>query len=382
MMESNGQFSERTGKRVALAHDFLVSYGGAERVLQELVKMYPGAPVYTLLADPEITEKHFPGVEIRTSFLQKWPRFLRRHYPWLLPLYPVAVETLDLREFALVVSSTGAWMKGLVTRLDTKHIAYVHSPLRYVWDTHAEYVRERGFFGVRILLRFLAAYLRLWDREAADRPDALIVNSEFTRRRIRKYYRREASVVYPPAALLAERFPECPPDPCREKPFLIVSRLTSGKKLDVAIEAFRKLGFPLRIVGAGNGERTLRKRAGDTVIFSGALSDSKLAEAYREARAVIVPSEEDFGMAVVEALSFGVPVIAYDSGGAREIVTGAEHGELFEAQTPEVLAAAVNRFLARERDFDPVVLRRQGERFSVEAFRQGVRAVLERESGI
>ena len=186
--------------KVALVHDFLVQYGGAERVLEVLADIFPEAPIYTLIYDKERMGEKFAGRKIHTSFLQKFPKFLRKRYKWLLPFMPTAPETWDLREFGLVISSSGAWAKGIVTRLDTIHICYMHSPMRFVWDTNEEYLREQEMARpINFFSRLLINYIRLWDKVAADRPDYIIANSKYTQERIKKYYGRESGVIYPPA---------------------------------------------------------------------------------------------------------------------------------------------------------------------------------------
>ncbi len=366
-------------KKVALVHDFLVSYGGAERVLQALSGLYPDAPIYTLLQDEAIVKRFFPGCEIRSSFLQSFPEWLRRRYRVLLPLYPIAVETLDLREFDVVISSSGAWSKGIITRLHTKHIAYVHSPMRYAWEGREAYLDESlPWFIPRLLVRLWLSYMRLWDREAADRPDILIANSEYTRDRIEKYYRRTSSVVYPPALLLAETNTDTPLPQSDRKHFLVVSRLTRSKKIEPVIEAFNKLGFPLVVVGSGREEVVLRRIASQNITFVGKIHDVRLQQYYREARALIFPSEEDFGMAAVEALSLGTPVIAYEYGGIREILRVGETGEVFQSQTPEVIAEVVRRFLEKELvAYTPTVLQQSVHGFSQAAFQTSIRKAVE-----
>ncbi|OGI21302.1 MAG: hypothetical protein A2808_01400 [Candidatus Moranbacteria bacterium RIFCSPHIGHO2_01_FULL_55_24] len=365
-------------RRIALVHDFLVSFGGAERVLAALHELYPEAPIYTLLADPAVTERVVPGATIRTSWLQKLPGFLRRRYRLLLPFFPVAVETFDLREYDVILSSSGAWSKGVVTRLHTWHIAYLHSPMRYAWDYHEAYLREARPSGLfRFLVRLFMSYLRVWDVQAADRPDILLSNSFFTAERVRKYYRRESEVIYPPALDLAERFPDISAsDAGKREHFLMVARLTASKKADVVIDAANKLGVPLVVVGSGPEAKHLRKAAGKTVRFAGKADDAALAALYQKARALILPSEEDFGMVAVEALSFGVPVIAYDYGGIREIIEDKKTGLFVESQTPEVFAAALARFIASESSFDRTLVRRAAERFSKQAFQEKIKAVL------
>ena len=368
-----------SGKKIALVHDFLVQYGGAERVFEALSRMFPDAPIYTLLYDAKQMEKHFLGRDIRVSSLSRWPAFLRRRYRFLLPFFPSAVEALDLREFDLVISSSGAWSKGIVTRLNTHHIAYIHSPMRYAWDYHEKYLEELGAKGKRkMLIRFLLSYLRIWDREAAERPDCLIANSRYTQERIKKYYQREAKVVYPGARQLFETFGHTEDSSETKKEyFLVVSRLTPSKKVGIVVEAFNKIGLPLVIVGSGPERRSLERDAKKNIRFVGFQSDEELARLYLGARALIFPSEEDFGMTAVEALSFGVPVIAFEYGGIREIVEPGVSGEFFHAQTTEVLAEGVRRFLVREGSYDKELLRKKAEQFSTTSFTESFLKALE-----
>jgi len=350
-----------SNKKIALAHDFLITYGGAERVLEAIAEMFPGAPIYTLLTDPHLAAKHFPGRDIRVSWLSRLPRFMKKRYRFFLPFFPVVVESFDLRDFDLVISFSGAWSKGLVTRLNTKHIAYLHSPMRYAWDYHNQYLDELSTFGkIRIFTRIFLSYLRVWDRQAAERPDVLLVNSKFTQARVKKYYRRESAVIYPGALELYEKIKNTrsiKEDSGGRRHFLVVSRLTRSKKIEYVIEAFNKLGFPLVIVGNGSECGALQKIANKNIRFTGFVEDGELAELYEGARAVIFPSEEDFGMVAAEALSFGAPVIAYEYGGIREIVVPEETGELFHTQTTEVLAEGVRRFLKREGQYNVTAMK-------------------------
>lgn len=357
-------------QKIALAHDFLLAWGGAERTFQVLATTYPEAPIYTLLADPTFVAQHFPGREIRTSFLQRLPAWLRRRHRWLLPLYAIAVEAIDLRDFDLVISSSGAWMKGLVTRLHTRHIAYLHSPMRYVWDSQEQYLREMGREH-NVLLRLFLSYLRVWDRQSAERPDVLLVNSLFTQLRVEKYYRRNAHIVYPPAGNL--RATTNIEGKTEKEFFLIVARLTRSKRVSGVIEAFNRLELPLMVVGTGPEERVLRELAGPTIQFAGALSDAALAQVYARARAIIQPSEEDFGLVIAEAQSFGVPAIALASGAATELVVPGETGELYVGSTPEMIADGVRRFLEKENIYqESEVLRLQTARFGKESFLAGI----------
>ena len=368
-------------KKIAIVHDFLVAYGGAERVLQALVTMYPEAPIYTLLKDEALVERYFPGREVRTSFLQRLPQWIRRRYTWLLPFYPVAIETLDLRDFELILSSSGAWSKGVITRLHTQHIAYLHSPMRYAWEQPEAYLDEvLPRWVPRIIARLWLSYMRLWDRQAAERPDILLANSYYTQSRIAKYYRKEATVVYPPAFDLCQLENQEIVSPPERQHFLVVSRLTRSNKIRPVIEAFNKLGFPLVIVGTGREAAWLERRAEKNIVFVGAVDDTELCRYYRGARALLFPSEEDFGMVAVEALSCGTPVIAYDFGGIREIIRVGETGEIFQSQTPEVIAEAVKRFVEKESTtgYPESLLKASVERFSQSAFQAGIHEAMEK----
>jgi glycosyltransferase involved in cell wall biosynthesis len=382
-------------KKVALVHDFLVCRGGAEKVLLALSEMFPEAPIYTLLYDKEAMRGMFADKDIRQSFLQKFPKFLKKRYRFLLPFFPVAVEAFDLRDFDVVISSSGAWSKGIVTRLNTKHIAYIHSPMRYVWDYNEAYLREIGGRSFSLCKRIVLSYLRVWDREAADRSDIMIANSAYTQSRIAKYYRRESMVVYPPvtnnkqqscfcegtevipnykdetAALRLQRQTEKDFFGCKSKEyFLIVSRLTPNKKIALAVEAFNKLGLPLIVVGEGKQERHLISIAKPNIKIVGWQSEEMVERLYANARALIFPAEDDFGMVMVEAMLLGTPVIAYAQGGAKEIVQEGVTGEFFRAQTPEVLADGVRRFLENEKKYDANIIKESVKRFSREKFQE------------
>ncbi|MFZ2226304.1 MAG: glycosyltransferase [Candidatus Moraniibacteriota bacterium] len=363
--------------KIALVHDFLIDFGGAERVLRALCEMFPEAPIYTLLAEKENFPTWLQGKKIETSFLQKWPKFLLRRKKWLLPLMPMAPETFDLREFDLVISSSGAWSKGIVTRLNTVHISYLHSPMRFVWDSSSSYLREQKKNSlINFFVGLVKNYLRVWDRAASDRPDYLIVNSNYTKERVRKYYGRGAQIIYPPVSIreniAARSVKNLPKDY-----FLIVSRLAPYKKVDVAIEAFNKLELPLVIVGTGTEERYLKSIAGKNIQFLGFQSDEKLAMIYAGATGFIFPAVDDFGIAPVEAMLAGVPVLAIRKGGAKEIVKEGITGEFFEAVTPEVLSDGVRRFKENRGNYDVEIIKARAREFSEERFKREMREFIE-----
>ncbi|KKP98178.1 MAG: Glycosyltransferase [Candidatus Moranbacteria bacterium GW2011_GWE1_36_7] len=368
--------------KVALVHDFLVQWGGAERVLKELSDMYPEAPIFTLLHDKEKMKGLLDGRDIRPSYLQKFPKFLRKNYHWLLPFFPVIPETFDLREYDLVISSSGAWSKGIVTKLDTVHVAYLHSPMRFVWDYNERYVKETEHKKMNFLTRIIFNYLRVWDRLAADRPDFLIANSVYTQKRISKYYRRESTVIYPPISnnqqstinnqqeILENKLPVVSCQLLVDNYFLVVSRLSPYKKVDLVVEAFNKLGLPLVVIGTGQQEKHLRKIAKENIKILGWQDDSVISQYYQNAEAFIFPAEDDFGIAPVEAMLAGVPVIAYRKGGACETVQEGITGEFFDAQTSEVLADGVRRFLDNKNKYDKEIIKKRGEEFNSVRFRE------------
>lgn len=355
--------------KVALIHDYLIRFGGAERVLLELAKMFPEAPIYTSLYDQEKMGGWFPPERVRTSFLQKFPKFLRRRHKWLLPLMPTVPETFDLREFDLVISSSSAFAKGVVVRPKTIHISYCHNAARFLWDYSAEYLSQQKLgFCRQILADNIFSYLRLWDRSASKRVDYFIANSKVTASRIKKYYNQDAKVIYPPVNL-ANSLPMASNQKVDDY-FLVVSQLTPYKKIDVAVEAFNKLGLPLVIIGEGPQEEYLRSIAKDNIKILGWLTDEETAEYYKNCFAFIFSGEDDFGIAPVEAMSWGKPVLALGSGGAKETILPGMTGEFFEAATPEVMADGVRRLRDNYRNYSPLVIRKWSEKFSVERFRQ------------
>jgi glycosyltransferase involved in cell wall biosynthesis len=370
----------RKALKIALVHDFLVQYGGAERVLEVLSEMFPEAPIYTLLYDPEkMSARGGPAFgwrnrKIHTSFLQKFPKCLRKRYHWLLPFFPVAPETFNLREYDLIISSSGAWSKGIVTKLNTIHIAYIHSPMRFVWDYNEKYLAEDRKEKLKFLVRPFLTYLRIWDKSAADRPDWLIANSKYTQERIKKYYRRDSNIIYPPVDSPSLIRPSDTFSRMKkrgnEKYFLIVSRLSAYKKIDCVIEAFNKLELPLVIIGEGKEEKHLRSITNKNIKFLGWQSDGKLAEYYSNARAFIFSGVDDFGIVQVETMAHGVPVLAIRKGGAKEIVEEGITGEFFDVATPEVIADCVRRFMEKEKGYDKNLIISKAREFSKERFKR------------
>jgi glycosyltransferase involved in cell wall biosynthesis len=358
-------------KKIALVHDFLIQYGGAERVLETMAEMFPEAPIYTLLYDSEKMRGKFKNKKIYTSFLQRFPKFVRKRYHWLLPFFPVAPETFDLREYDLILSSSGAWSKGIITKLNIVHIAYIHSPMRFVWDYNEKYLAEDRKVRFKLLIRLFLTYLRIWDKSASDRPDYMISNSKYTQSRIKKYYRRDSTLIYPPIELKSEsqNHKSNKNDPGY---FLVVSRLSTYKKIDCVIEAFNKLELPLVIIGEGRDEKRLKALANKNIKFVGWQPDEKLSGYYSKARAFIFSAIDDFGMAPAEAMAHGVPILAIRKGGAREIIREGVTGEFFEAQTPEVIADCVRRFMEKESEYDKTAIIDRAQEFGKDRFKKEI----------
>ena len=375
--------------KVALVHDFLVNWGGAEKVLEDLAKIFPEAPIYTLIYDKEKMRGKFSNKNIRTSFLQKFPKFIKyRFRRYLLPFMPTIPETFDLRDFDLVISSSGAWSKGIVTRLNTVHIAYIHSPMRFVWDYSEKYLQDIGK-KIGFCKRLFLSYLRVWDYQAAQRPDILIANSKYTQERIKKYYRRESQVIHPS---LSEKFSKNKETKKQNNAeivktrdifnnsvknyFLVVSRLSAYKKIDLVVEAFNKLELPLVVIGEGDQKKYLQKIAQKNVKILGWKSDKELKKYYQDARAFIFPTIDDFGLTIIEAMSFGVPVIAIRKGGAKEILKENVTGEFFDAQTVEVLSDGVRRFLENEKKYSKSVITKRAKDFSISKFKKQITSII------
>jgi len=344
--------------------------GGAERVLLKLHEIFSGAPIYTLLYDESKMGEAFLGAEIRTSFLQKLPKFIRDHHKYLLPLLPVAAETFDLREFDIVISSSSAFAKSIITRPDTVHICYCHSPSRFLWDWSHEYLKEQGLGLIRAsLAKLLINYLRIWDKSSSRRPDYFIANSKATREKIQKYYRREAFIIYPPVYLPAfEEFNQAKDG----NYFLIISQLTPYKRVGLAVEAFNKLKLPLVVIGEGPDKKKLEKMAGTNVKILGWKSEAEKQEYLKNCTALIFPVDDDFGIAPVEAMGWGKPVLALRAGGALETVLPGVTGDFFDDPMPEVLADGVRRLRRDIPLYSHLVIRKWAEKFSEARFKQEI----------
>ncbi len=354
--------------RVAFIHDWLTVFCGAEKVLEALLEIFPESPIYTLVYRPEnfkntLISKH----SVHTSFIAKLPQ-AQEKYRLYLPLMPLAIEQFDLSEFDIVISSSSAVAKGVITGPDQLHISYVHSPIRYAWDLQHQYLRESGLDkGLKSwIVRWMLHKIRLWDTRTANGVDAFVANSRFIARRIKKVYGREATVIYPPVDVnnfcLQEK---------KEEFYLTVSRLVPYKKVDLVIKAFASMP-KRRLVVAGDGPdfKKLKKSATPNVELVGFLDTVTLKSYMQRAKAFVFAAEEDFGITPVEAQACGTPVIAYGKGGALETVINGKTGLFFPEQTVDALVEAIGLFESHRQDFDARFIRQHAEQFSRNQFRQ------------
>lgn len=356
--------------KIALVHDYLVQYGGAERVLECFTELFPYAPIYTLVYDKEIMHGAFEGKTIKTSFLQKFP-FAKKKHRLFPPLMPMAIEQFDFSRYDVVLSDSSSYAKGVITGSNTLHICYMHTPMRYAWDDCQKYTDDFYFPKIiKKMVPFAMNYIRIWDRISADRADRLIANSNFIARRIKKYYKKNCNVIYPPVAVNNFYISSA-----KEKYFLMVGRLMSNKRFDLAIEAFNQLKLPLKIIGRGPELKKLQKMAGPNIEFLGRVEDSKLAECYSKCQAFIFTHEEDFGIVAIEALASGCPVIAWRAGDIPEHVEDGKTGVFFDRQDKEGLIEAVNKF--ENINFDPEYIRFTSLKFDREIFKKKIKACVE-----
>lgn len=355
--------------KVAIVHDWLVVYGGAERVLEQIIDCYPDADLFSLVDFLE-DRTCLRGKRVQTSFLQRMPG-ARKHYRQYLPLMPLAIEQLNLSGYDLVISSSHAVAKGIMTGPDQLHVSYVHSPIRYAWDLQHEYLQganlERGVKSA--LARVILHYMRLWDTRSAQGVDHLMANSRFIARRIRKAYRRDATVINPPVDVESLQMRSE-----KEAFYVTASRMVPYKRIDLLVKAFSMTPERrLVVIGDGPEFRRIASLAGPNVTLLGHQPFSVLHDHLQRARAFVFAAEEDFGISVVEAQACGTPVIAYGKGGATETViappAASPTGLLFDAQTPASLLAAVDRFERHASLFTAQNCRLNAERYSTSRFR-------------
>jgi glycosyltransferase involved in cell wall biosynthesis len=362
--------------KVALVHDYLIRLGGAERVFFSLRKIFPKADVFTLLYDKKKLGDYLSDTMIHTSFLQKIPKILRRNHKYFLPLLPMAAETFDFRDYDLVISSSSSFGKGVITRPQAIHVCYCHSPMRFSWDTYPSYIRhQRRSKITNACIRIIMHYIRIWDRSASKRVDYFLANSQATAKRIKKYYKREVKVVYPPVVLpeIDANDKNWQKSAKKGSYYLIVSQLTPYKRIDLAIEAFNKMNLPLVIIGDGPEKKRLRKTSNPNIRFLGWQKDEVINNYYQNCIAFLFPGEDDFGIAPVEAMGHGKPVLAYRKGGATETVVEGKTGEFFDDAAPEALADGVRRLRLNYDHYHPLIIRQQAEKFSPGNFEREIK---------
>lgn len=357
-------------KKVAIVCDWLTNQGGAEHVVYTLHTMFPDAPIYTSIYTPEKMPQ-FLSAQIHTSFIQRFP-FSKKKHQLFLNFMPLAFEEFDLNRFDIVISSCHSCAKGVITRPETVHICYCHTPMRYLWDESQAYIRTSPFPGIFKwwYIPHSIKKLRLWDRLAADRVDYYIANSRHVAQRIKKYYERESTVIYPPVETSLFSVSSN-----RQDYFLAVGRLIRYKRFDLIVETFNRLGLPLKIVGEGPSYKELKQMAGRNIEFLGYVSDDEKARLYAEAQAFIFPQIEDFGITPVESMASGLPVIALGQGGALETVVDKKTGILFEEQTVESLAGAVETF--QKTKFSPLKIREHAAQFDTANFKNSMYEYIE-----
>ena len=345
------------GCKVALVHDWLNGMRGGEKCLEVLCELFPEADLFTLIHQKGALSDTIESMPIRTSFVQRLPFGIKkyRHY---LPLFPIAIEQFDFSDYDLIVSSSHCVAKGVKHDDSVYHISYVHAPMRYVWEQFDTYFRQpRTSLPVRIGAELMRPYLRRWDRNTAKRVDTFLCNSRNIRNKILEYYGRESQVIYPPVDLSHFK-----PGKTKENYYLMVGAFAPNKRVDLAVEAFSRLKLPLIISGSGQDEEYCRSIAGDNIEFLGALSNEKLLELYQQARALVFPGEDDFGITPLEAQACYTPVIAFASGGAMETITE-QTGVFFAEQKVDALCAAVEVMEQSWKSFAPEAFRRQMSRF-------------------
>ncbi len=360
--------------RIAIVHEWFVTYAGSEKVVEQLLHVYPDADVFALFDFMPAAERGFlQGKTVHTSFLQKFPFISPKNYRTFLPLMPLAVEQLDLSPYDIIISSCHAVSKGVVTSPDQLHIGYIHSPMRYAWDLQGTYLAGSGFGALKeMLARAILHYMRIWDFLAAQRPDKLLGNSGFIVRRVNKIYKRDATPLYPPVDTDAYF-----PGQTREDFYLAASRLVPYKRFDIILEAFRAMPEKqLTIIGDGPDAPLLMKDLPPNITWLGYQPNDTLRDYMQRCKAFIFAAKEDFGIMPIEAQACGAPVIAFGEGGCTETVIGldadAPTGVFFPSQTADALREAIQVFESHQSYFNPLVSRKNSERFSNQRFQREI----------
>lgn len=355
-------------EKIAIIHDWLVTYGGAERVVEAFLEIYPNADIYTLVYDEEKMGKIFPKGKVKTTFIQKFPK-ATKIYTKLLPFMPYAFEELDLSEYDLVISSSSCCAKGVITGPNTKHIAYIHSPMRYAWDLYHDYKKRSGKL-TSFFMSIFMKNLREWDYTSSQRIDIILSNSNYVAKRINKFWNRESNVVYPPVDI--DRL--SPNGKGAENFYVVFSRFVPYKRIDLAIEACKKLGKRLVVIGDGEQRDYLKSLADEYITFTGRISDVEAKDYLQRCKAMIFCAEEDFGIVPLEAQACGRPVIAYGKGGALETVVDNETGIFFKEQSIESVIKGIEKF--EKLDLNTQKIYEHAMKFSTERFKLEIEGII------
>ena len=356
--------------KVAIVCDWLTNFAGAERVIQVMHKMFPGAPIYTSIFNQE-KMKAFENAVVHTSFIQHLPKAKTKHQ-WYLSFYPLAFEQFDLSGYDVVLSSCHSASKGIITKPETLHICYCHSPMRYAWDNSHEYIRSYKMpWFIKRFIPKLIHKVRMWDRLAADRVDYFLANSEYVKKRIHKYYRRDSDVIHP-MVTTADFYVS----KGKKDYYLAVGRFTPYKKFDLIVDAFNELPYKIKIVGTGVQEKELKAKAKSNIEFLGFVPDDQVKDLYSNAKALIFPQVEDFGITPLESMSSGTPVVAFNQGGALETVVEGETGIFFEEQNVPHLKAAIEKCEAAK--WDSTKIRNHAKKFDDSVFEKKLYEYIEK----
>ncbi len=359
--------------KVAIVHYWWLSNRGGEAACSAIAEIYPEADIFVHVCNEDIVRKALPDNfkgQIKTSFISRLPG-AKKHYQKYLPLMPLALEQLDLTPYDLIISSESGPAKGVITRPDSLHICYCHSPMRYIWDMYHEYLSNSGRF-IRTIFPLIAHWLRVWDQASAGRVDHFLTNSAFVASRIKKFYRRDAEVVFGPVN--TENFSH---EHARDDFYLCLGQLVAYKRVDLAVDAFNKLGMPLVIVGEGESYESLKEKALPNITLMGRQPFSVVQDLLQRCRGLIFPGMEDLGLVPIEAMAAGAPVIAYAKGGALETVVHGKTGIHFQEQTVEALVEAVQKLEDGEFSFSPELLHKHAASFDKEIFKKKVKSFID-----
>jgi glycosyltransferase involved in cell wall biosynthesis len=360
-------------KKIALVHEWFDTYGGSERVVEQILEVFPNADLFALVDFMPAQHRSFiKNKNVTTTFIQKLP-FSRKYFRNYLPLFPIAIEQLDLSAYDIILSSSHAVAKGVLTNGEQLHICYCHSPMRYAWDLYHQYIRDNGLSkGIKgTIVKWVLHKIRVWDQSSVNRVNIYIANSNYIARRIKKIYSRDSFVIHPPSDTITFT-----PSTTRGDYYFAAARMVPYKKLDLIADAFSKMPDKKLII-AGNGEQLdmIRSKSRENVVIKNRMTHNEFVKHMQEARAFVYAADEDFGIVMAEAQAAGVPVIAYRKGGASDIILDEKTGLFFDEQTPDAIMNAIHKF--ETISFDPAFISAHARQFSVSAFQEKLRSYVE-----